>query len=89
MTSAPDPDVRARSGGQMIVVFAISLTVIVLLVGVVIDGGYGLVQRRSSQNAADFASLAGARIIAEWISGDTADGTDSNVEAATRRGADD
>jgi len=66
----------------MIVLFALSLTVIVLIVGVVIDGGYGLVQRRASQNAADFAALAGARIVAEWISGDTVDGTDSNVVAA-------
>jgi hypothetical protein len=80
----PNAALRARSGGQMIVVFAFSLTVIVMLVGVVIDGGYGLVQRRASQNAADFASLAGARIIAEWISGDNADGTDSNVKAAIR-----
>ena len=48
----------------------------------VIDGGYGLAQRRTAQNAADFAALAGARIVAEKIGGDTLDGTDANVRAA-------
>jgi hypothetical protein len=66
----------------MLVLFALSLTGIVLLVGLVIDGGNALVQRRESQNAADFAALAGARIVAEFVGGDTANGTDANVTAA-------
>ena len=60
----------------------IRLTVILLTIGLVIDGGNGLTQRRNSQNTADFAALAGARIIAEWISGDTVNGTDGNVKQA-------
>ena len=40
-------------------IIALSISVIVLLVGIAVDGGYALVQRRSSQNAADFAALAG------------------------------
>jgi Flp pilus assembly protein TadG len=71
-----------RAGGQAIVVFALALTVIVLLVGVAVDGGYALLQRRNSQNAADFAALAGARIIAVWIAGNDNDGNDTNVKAA-------
>lgn len=71
-----------REGGQTLVLFAGGLTAIVLVVGLVIDGGYALSQRRDSQNAADFAALAGARVVAEWVTGDTANGTDANVKAA-------
>lgn len=71
-----------RPRGQMIVLFALVLSVIVLAVGLVIDGGNALVQRRGSQNASDFAALAGARVIAEFIDGDTTNGTDANVRTA-------
>jgi hypothetical protein len=71
-----------RSDGQILVVFALAATAILLVVGLVIDGGYALAQRRAAQNAADFAALAGARIVAEKISGDTVNGTDANVQGA-------
>ena len=73
---------RPGQRGQMIVLFAGALTVIILVVGLVIDGGYALVQRRASQNAADFAAMAGARIVAEYVGGDSVNGTDGNVVAA-------
>ena len=77
---------RARSAhgqdGQILVIFALAATAIILLVGLVIDGGYALTQRRASQNSADFAALAGARIVAEKIGGNTVDGIDANVAAA-------
>ena len=73
---------KGRQRGQMIMLFALSLTAILLVVGLVIDGGYALVQRRSAQNAADFAALAGARIVAEKVGGDATNGTDANVQAA-------
>ncbi len=76
------PDVARRGRGQVLVLFALALTVLLLGVGLVIDGGYALAQRRVAQNAADFAALAGARVVAEWINGDTTDGTDANVAAA-------
>jgi hypothetical protein len=66
----------------MIVLFALALSAIVLMIGLVIDGGNALVQRRDSQNAADFAALAGARVVAEYVAGDTTNGTDANVRAA-------
>jgi hypothetical protein len=66
----------------MIALFALTSTVIILAVGLVIDGGYALAQRRGSQNASDFAALAGARVVAEWVGGDTTNGTDANVQAA-------
>jgi Flp pilus assembly protein TadG len=71
-----------EQSGQALPLFAISVTAILMVIGLVIDGGNGLTQRRDSQNAADFAALAGARIVAEWIGGDTANGTDGNVKAA-------
>lgn len=75
---------KARSGqqGQMIALFALSLTVIVLFVGLAVDGGYGLMQRRSSQNASDFGALAGARVVAFFIAADTTNGTDANVKSS-------
>ena len=73
---------QGRAGGQILALFALSTTVIILAVSLVIDGGNALLQRRNSQNAADFAALAGARIVATWIDGDVANGTDANVRGA-------
>lgn len=73
---------RHRAHGQAIVLFGLSLVVVVLGVGLVIDGGNALAQRRATQNASDFAALAGARIVAEWVSGDDVNGSDRNVRAA-------
>jgi hypothetical protein len=86
-------DRTQRGRGQILALFAISATVLILAVGLVIDGGNALSQRRDSQNASDFAALAGARIVAEWIDSDTTNGTDANVRAAientaTANGAD-
>jgi putative Flp pilus-assembly TadE/G-like protein len=71
-----------RARGQMVVLFALVLGVVILGVGVVVDGGNALVQRRGSQNASDFAALAGARVVASFIDGDTNNGSDANVHAA-------
>ncbi len=73
---------RARAKGQILALFALGSTVIILATALVIDGGNALVERRGSQNASDFAALAGARIIATRISGDMTNGTDANVQAA-------
>lgn len=68
--------------GQMIVVAALVLSLVVFAVGLVIDGGTGLSERRKAQNASDFASMAGARVVAQYVAGDTVNGTDANVKAA-------
>ena len=73
---------QSNQRGQMIVLFAISLFVIVAVVGLVIDGGYAWSQRRASQNASDLAALAGARVVGSYMSGDAVNGTDANVQAA-------
>ena len=74
-----------RRRGQMIPLFALTATAILLVVGLVTDGGYALAQRRGSQNAADFAALAGARVVAEKIGGDATNGTDTNVKLAIQQ----
>jgi hypothetical protein len=71
-----------RARGQILALFALGSTVVILATALVIDGGNALVERRASQNASDFAALAGARIVATWISGDAVNGTDANVRAA-------
>ena len=48
-----------RGRGQMIVLFALVLTSLLLVVGLVVDGGNALLQRRQAQNAADFAACPG------------------------------
>ena len=48
----------------------------------VVDGGNAMAQQRPSQNASDFAALAGARVIAEKLGGDLTNGIDANVKAA-------
>lgn len=49
-----------HEGGQIIVIFALALVVIIGMVGLVIDGGGAFAQRRAEQSVADVASLAGA-----------------------------
>lgn len=71
-----------RAGGQIIVLFALVIGVVILGVGLVVDGGNALAQRRSAQNAADFAALAGARVISVWVDNDTVNGTDLSVRQA-------
>jgi Flp pilus assembly protein TadG len=51
---------RHREDGQMLVIFAICLTAIIAMTGLVIDGGMTFVQQREQQNVADAAALAGA-----------------------------
>jgi len=46
--------------GQILVIFALAITAIIAMVGLVLDGSSAFAQRRIEQNAADLASLAGA-----------------------------
>ncbi len=74
---------RRREHGQAIALLAIALAAVVAGVGIVVDGGYAFAQRRVSQNAADFAAMAGTRIIGQMHTGRPAGtGTAANVTAA-------
>ncbi len=57
--SAPRPH-RPTDSGQILVVFAMSMLVIIGMVGLAIDGGATYAQRRDQQTAADLSALAGA-----------------------------
>jgi hypothetical protein len=52
------------------------MATIVVGVAVVVDGGYAFAQRRSSQNAADFAAMAGTRIVGQKRINNAASATD-------------
>jgi hypothetical protein len=73
---------RDHPRGQMLVLFGVVMVLIIFAVGLVVDGGTGLAERRAAQNASDFAALAAARVIAEKVTGDAVNGTDANVQAA-------
>jgi hypothetical protein len=51
---------QRREGGQVLVIFALALTAIVAMTGLVLDGGAAFVQRRDMQNVADNAAMAAA-----------------------------
>ena len=71
--------------GQVLVMFALTVTVLVLVAGLVIDAGFGFGQRRAAQNASDLAAMAGARVLTAWVQGDTTNGTDANVVASINK----
>lgn len=74
---------RSSQQGQAIALFALTLTAIVLGAAVVVDGGYAFAQRRQAQNAADFAAMAGTRIVGSSKTGlPIGAGTAANVRDA-------
>jgi len=66
----------AHERGQSIIVIALSLTAVLGLVGLVIDGSHTYIQRRRQQNAADAAAYAGARLVAKG------DATNAEIQEA-------
>ncbi len=63
---------RPRRGqrGQILVLFAVMLTVMVLLIGLVVDGGTAFANRRDAQNDADLAAMAGTKIVKDFYTTD-------------------
>ena len=68
--------------GQILVIVAAGMVILVALVGLVIDGGFAWGRQRATQNAADAASLAGATVMAERLAGATPARTDLQVNTA-------
>lgn len=60
---------RRRQRGQAIVVMTLAMTVVLAGTAVVVDGGNGMNEQRSAQNAADAAAVAGALVVAEKLGG--------------------
>jgi hypothetical protein len=62
LSSTTDPGTRREAErGQILVIFAGGLILILLVAAIVFDVGQNLLDRRTEQNAADAAALAGAR----------------------------
>ena len=72
--------VRGEEHGQLLVVFALALVVIIASAGLLIDGGMAYTNRRQAQNAADTAALAAAQNLA--VGGTTATMTAAGASIA-------
>jgi Flp pilus assembly protein TadG len=78
-----------RERGQILVIFALALIVIIGMVGLVLDAGSAFAQRRGEQNAADLASIAGANAYMNTsgtVAVRTAAAQAAAIAAATRNG---
>ncbi len=64
-TTMPSMQHRDGERGQILVLFAGGLVALILVVGLVVDGGTAFVNRRDGQNAADLASLAATKTVAD------------------------
>jgi Flp pilus assembly protein TadG len=78
--------VNGASRGQVVLMFAIFLTVMMGALGLSIDVGMAMAQRRSMQNAADAGALAGARIVAKSTAASPLS-AQADVEAVVRSNA--
>ena len=55
---------RARANdesGVVLIIFALAMVILLGMIAIALDGGYGFVQNRRAQNAADFAAFAAAQ----------------------------
>jgi Flp pilus assembly protein TadG len=82
-----------RERGQVLVIVALGLVVIVAMVGLVIDGGFAWGKQRDTQNGADAIAKAGAIVLAMNVAGVEPPKTDTDVDfsndaAATENGLD-
>ena len=73
---------RRGAEGQIIVIVALAMVVIVLMVGLVIDLGALYSQQRIAQNGADAASTAGTLVVAENLGSATNIRSDHDVYVA-------
>jgi putative Flp pilus-assembly TadE/G-like protein len=69
---------RAGERGQMVVLFALCLFVLIAFAGLLVDGGMAWSNRRKAQSAADTAALAAAKA---YISGGAAQTTAAGIAA--------
>jgi hypothetical protein len=78
---------RDRTGerGQILVIVAGGAITLLLLMGLVLDGGVALFNRRDAQNTSDVMALAGTKFVADVQQGKTH--VDSSVWAALTRSA--
>lgn len=58
---------QTSESGQVLVIVAASLIVLIAMVGLVIDGGYAWGRQRATQNGADAIAKAGTIVVLEWL----------------------
>jgi hypothetical protein len=73
--------------GQVVLIVAGGLVVLLLFAGLVIDTGVGFRERRASQNISDLSAMAGTRIIAESYLDPSTPVDGSDVYAAVEESA--
>ncbi|MEO6577972.1 MAG: pilus assembly protein TadG-related protein, partial [Candidatus Limnocylindria bacterium] len=82
---------HARSGrssdGQVLVIVAAGMFVLIAMVGLIIDGGHALGQQRRAQNAADGVAMSGTAVIQEYLSTTTSTLTAGDVGCAVETAA--
>jgi hypothetical protein len=76
-----------RERGQILVIFALALVAVIGMVGLVLDGGGAFAQRRTEQNVADLASVAGANAYLNCLGCTVAQRTVAAQNAATAAAA--
>jgi Flp pilus assembly protein TadG len=77
---------RAKQSGQALVFIALSIVVIVAMVGLAIDGGAMYNDRRTAQNGTDASAMAGTRLMLvyyEWMVNGTTSDQDNFPDSAT------
>ena len=73
--------------GQILLIVAVGLVVILAMVALVIDGGLAWAKQRDTQNAADASAEAGATMLMQNVAGVSPAKTDADVEAAVEQAA--
>jgi hypothetical protein len=73
---------RRDEQGQILVIVAIGFIAMIVMVGLVIDGGFAWGKQRDTQNAADAIAKAGAAVLAENLAGVDPQRTDLDVKAS-------
>lgn len=68
--------------GQVLVIVAMGMVVIVAMVGLVIDGGYAWIRQRDTQNGADAVAKAGTIVVQHYLAGDSPAPNDYDVACA-------
>ena len=78
---------RSREG-QVLVIVAAGMFVLIAMVGLIIDGGNALAQQRRAQNAADGIAMAGTAVIQDYLSDAATPPSAGDVGCAVETAAD-
>ena len=66
LTMGRNAGTRRKTEGQILALFAGGAILLILITGLVIDGGNVFLQRRDSQNSADISAMAGTKRLADY-----------------------